>query len=91
MRDMPAELRYSYQLDAANPAQAHVKKWTGSQKTMKAPPWALTSALKAAIIAPTPAKERGSLMYTTVRGSFFYFSYRFTGFAYRKAVLRCTD
>jgi hypothetical protein len=29
-------------------------------------------------------------MYTTVRASFFYFSYRFTGYAHRKAVLRCT-
>jgi len=30
-------------------------------------------------------------MYTTIRGSFLYFSYRFTGFAYRKADLRCTE
>ena len=30
-------------------------------------------------------------VYSTARGSFFYFSYRFTGFAFRKAVLRCTD
>ncbi len=29
-------------------------------------------------------------MYDSARGSFFYFSYRFTGFAHRKAVLRCT-
>ena len=30
-------------------------------------------------------------MDVTVRGSFFYFSYRFTGYAHRKAALCCTD
>ena len=29
-------------------------------------------------------------MYQNIRGSFFYFSYCFTGFAFRKADLRCT-
>lgn len=29
-------------------------------------------------------------MLATNRGSFYYFSYCFTGFAFRKAVLRCT-
>ena len=29
-------------------------------------------------------------MPTVARGFSFYFTYRFTGYAYRKAVLRCT-
>ena len=59
----------------------------------------LTGVLKTTVDKPqksgynrnnTNAGKGGATMYTTVRGSFFYFSYRFTGYAYRKAVLRCT-
>ena len=37
------------------------------------------------------AGKGGTPMDVTLRGSFFYFSYRFTGYAYRKAALCCTD
>jgi hypothetical protein len=50
----------------------------------------LTKAFGNGILFYTGTGKGGAAMTNGARGSFYFFSYRFTGFAFRKADLRCT-